>query len=229
MPDWFRALEAQLPDVDLHVGFSFTPGADKTGDLIFQKTEERRYPVSTLTFSGGAEGNTHDWTTADRVKTVADKRNDLLELARTVKPDYYLSLDSDVLVPVGGLRALIENIALDGFDAVCPRVWVWNAFYVAGKYQSGRLAFLGRRDYGVQAVDVVTSSACLMSPKVYEEKAIRYGVAVRGKDFGWAPGSEVNGWNASECVAWSKAAKSKSMKLAANCNLTFEHRMKNEA
>lgn len=229
--DWMNALvaEHEAGDIDLAVALCLTKGKDETESMIDRATQKVGFTITTIPFSGGTEGNSHDWSQVERVQTVADKRNLLIDLARTISPDYYLSLDSDVIVPRGGIKALIETLQFEGYDAACPRVWVWNAFYVAGKYQQGRLAFLGRRDYGVQAVDVVTSSACLMSPKVFKEKAIRYGVALRGKDFGWAPGHEVNGWNASECVAWSKAAKSKGMKLAANCNLTFEHRMKNEA
>jgi hypothetical protein len=57
---------------------------------------------------------------------------------------------------------------------------------------------------------------------------VRYGVSVLGTDYGWAPGHEINGWNASECIYWSKNAKSEGFKLAANCNLYFPHIMKKE-
>ena len=225
LPKWLDALAAETANVDLHVFFCMTQGKDKTGEIILQETTRGRFPVSTIPFEGGIEDHSRNWTDEERVKTIAAKRNKLLEAVASVPHDYFLMLDSDVIVSPGGVASLIDTIKFDGFDAVCPRVWVWNAFYVAGRYEKGRVALLPRRERGVHAVDVVTSSACMMVSRLSQDPAVRYGAAVRGRDFGWAPGHEVNGWNVSECIWWSKQAKAKTYRLGVNCNMTFDHRM----
>jgi len=227
LPRWFDALEAQKKDVDLSVLFCLTRGKDRTEDLIAQASG--RFSIDIYEFTGGGiEDHSRDWTDTERVATIAAKRNKLLEMASKMEADHFLMLDSDVLPSPGGIMTLIETLKYESFDAVCPRVWVWNSFYVAARYEKGRVAFLPRRESGIHKVDVVTSSACLMVKRLTEDNAVRYGVAVRGTDFGWAPGHEVNGWNASECIYWSKQAQAKAYRLGVNCNLTFEHRMSKE-
>jgi glycosyltransferase involved in cell wall biosynthesis len=226
LPRWLDSLAAQEADVDLQILFCLTDGKDRTAEMI--EGAKGRFQIAVEKFTGGIEDHSRDWTDEKRVGTIADKRNKLLDMARGLEFDYLLMLDSDVLPAPGGLKALIETIKYEGFAAVCPRVWVWNAFFVAAKYTAGRLAFFHRRERGIHKCDVVTSSACLMVERLAKDPAVHYGVAVRGKDFGWAPGHEVNGWTASECVFWSKRARSKEYALGVNCNLTFEHKMTKE-
>lgn len=228
LPKWLDALAAEAANVDLHVFFCLTQGKDKTGELIFDAIKKYPFPITVENFSGGIEDHSRDWTDPQRVQTIADKRNKLLDAIKPVKSDYFLMLDSDVLVAPGGITALIDTIKFENFDAVCPRVWVWNAFFVAATYEKGRVKFLPRRAIGILPVDVVTSSACLMVKRLADDNAVRYGVAMRGKDFGWFPGHEVNGWNASECIHWSKQAKAAAYRLGVNCNLSFEHKMGKE-
>jgi len=226
LPRWFDALEVQKKDVDLSLAFCVTQGKDATEDLIAKAAG--RFPIDAVKFIGGPEDHSRDWTDADKVGVIAAKRNKILEMVKASKADYFLMLDSDVIVPPGGIAALIDTIKFEHFDAVCPRVWVWNAFFVAATYEKGRVKFLPRRSFGMHPVDVVTSSACLMVKKLADDNAVRYGVAVRGTDFGWFPGHEVNGWNASECIYWSKQAKAATYRLGVNCSLTFEHKMEKE-
>jgi GT2 family glycosyltransferase len=44
------------------------------------------------------------------VDTIACKRNVLLDMAKAAQADYFLMLDSDVIVPPGGISALIDAI-----------------------------------------------------------------------------------------------------------------------
>lgn len=231
LPRWLDALEAQKADVDLSLFFCVTPGKDKTQDLIAEAKASGQFEIDAQVFiGGGPEDHSRDWTDAARVGVIASKRNKLLDAvkAANAKYDYLLMLDSDVIVPPGGIAKLIETAKFEKFDAVCPKVWVWSAFFVAMKYTSGRLSFFHRRERGIHPVDVVTSSACLMVERLASDGAVRYGVAERGKDFGWAPGHEINGWNASECIFWSKAAKAKNYRLGVNCGIVFDHKMVKE-
>jgi hypothetical protein len=227
LPRWLDALGAAKNYADISLLFCLTPGADNTEDLI--EKARNRFEIEVVKYTGGPEDHSRNWSSAKRVRVIAEKRNMLLDAAREKTFDYLLMLDSDVIAPEGGIFGLVENTRFDGFDAVCPRVWVWNAFYVAAKYRQGRLAFLPRRERGAQAVDLVTSSACLMIERLAKDGSVRYGVAERGKDYGWAPGHEVNGWDASECVYWSKQAKARNYRLGVNCSLTFHHQMSKEA
>jgi glycosyltransferase involved in cell wall biosynthesis len=229
LPKWLDALEAQKADVDLVIYFCLTQGTDATEDMI-QRAASRFNIRVFMHPKGDKEDHSRDWTDAERVRVIADKRNTLIaQFRQNPEGDYLLMLDSDVLVPPGGIMKMIETAKFDGFDAVCPKVWVWSAFYVAMKYTHGRLAFLPRRERGIHPVDVVTSSACLMVQRLAVDARVRYGVAERGKDFGWAPGHEINGWNASECVYWSKQAKAATYRLGVNCGVVFDHKMKEGA
>ena len=228
LPRWLDALAAQ-DDVDLGIGFCHTEGNDGTERIIAaEKLKDRFRYVDVYNFSGGTEDSTHGWTDLQKLDTIAAKRNRLLDMARHSDAEFYLSLDSDVIVPPGGLKALLDTLQTTNAHAVCPKVWIWDAFFVAGRYEKGKLAFLNRKTTGVHPVDIVTSGACLMKREVVNNTSVQYGVAVLGKDYGFAPGSEINGWHGSECIFWSRTAKAANFKLVANCNLSFKHHMKME-
>ncbi len=227
LPRWLDALAQQTAAAEIALAFCHTEGNDGTERIIAaEKLKSRFRYVDVYNFTGGVEGGKeHNWTDLDRLNTIAAKRNRLLDMARHSDAEFYLSLDSDVLVPDGGLQTLLDTIKTLGFDAVCPKVWIWDAFFVAAKYEKGKVAFLPRKITGVHPVDIVTSGACLMRRKVFENPSVQYGVSVLGTDHAFAPGSEINGWHGSECIAWSKSAKAAGFKLAANCNISFPHKM----
>ena len=232
LPKWLDALALQTNAADIALAFCHTEGNDGTERIIAaEKLRDRFRYVDVYSFKGGVEGGKeHNWTDLDRLNTIAAKRNRLLDMARHSEAEFYLSLDSDVLVPEGGLQALLDTIQTAPAHAVCPKVWIWDAFFVAAKYdKSGKVAFLPRKITGVHPVDIVTSGACLMKKEVFMNPSVQYGVAVLGADYAFAPGSEVNGWHGSECIHWSKTARAAGYKLAANCNVSFPHKMKEKA
>lgn len=227
LPRWLDALAAQ-DSAELALAFVLTPGEDGTEKLIeTEKLRPRFKYVDVYNFKGGKESVDRDWADTSRVATIAEKRNKVLEMAAHSECDYLLSLDSDVIVPPGGIAALLDTLKQE-YDAVCPKVWIWDALFVAARYEKGKVAFLNRKTTGIQPVDIVTSGACLMKREVFENTAVLYGVSVLDTDFGFAPGSEVNGWHGSECIFWSKNAREAGYKLAANCNLSFKHIMAKE-
>ena len=226
LPRWLDAL-ADQKDVEVALALCVTPNSDRTGEIVEQEATQARFRKAVVVpYLGNIpESDKRDWSQEDRVRVIAEKRNALLDYASHEEFDYLLMLDSDVFPPQDSLLRLIETLQFDSYDAVCPKVWIWEAFYVAAKYVQGRLKFLPRRETGIVPVDVVSSGACMMTKRLAQDRQIRYGVAVRGKDFGWAQDSEVNGWNYSECIWWSREAKKHTYRLGANCNLTFEHKM----
>lgn len=229
LPKWLDSLAQQTPHADIALSFCHTEGNDGTERIIAaEKLRDRFRYVDVYNWKGGTEGVTHDWTDLGKLNTIAAKRNKLLELARHSDAEFYLSLDSDVMVPDGGLKTLLDTLQVSAAHAVCPKVWIWDAFFVAGRYEKGKVSFLPRKITGIHPVDIVTSGACLMKREVFGNPAVQYGVSVLGTDYGFAPGSEINGWHGSECIFWSRTARAANFKLVANCNISFPHKMKNE-
>jgi hypothetical protein len=231
LPRWFDSL-AKQDGYDIIPALVYTKGTDDTVKIIEREKKRGRFKIIlTEEHTGGTEAEDHDWSSPERVKTVADKRNKLIDLAIGADPDYFLSLDSDCLVPEGGIRSLEEVLSMklkkgDPYSAVSPRVWIWDGAIACMTYEKGILTLVSRKSHGVSEVDVPSMSACLMTKKLLEDTAVRFGVFVEGEDFSWDPDRGVNGWSASEVFSWAAAAKKAAYRMALHANVTFAHEMK---
>jgi hypothetical protein len=176
---WFDALDDWRDHVDLHFRFVYTPGSDRTETILRNRAEN--YLI--FPYEDGDHSTERNWGKRSRLETLAYMRNFLITQVRLDEPDWYLSLDSDILVsPWSESQALFDTL----FDAVAPLVYlgpgdVSNAFM----YQKDHHRRIpdGRR-YGVdQKVDVI-AAAKLMKPKAYNGSF--YGYDKYGEDFYWA-------------------------------------------
>ena len=227
LPKWFSSLRKETANFKISLAFIRTPDEDGTLEMLERGCGDDAFELHEIaTYEGKGEDSTHDWTSEEKVRAVAEKRNLLLDLAASFDPDYFLSLDSDTYMSEGGLARLVEGLS-KGYDAISPKVLIWGSTLACMRYVKGLLTCVPRKGVGIQPVDVVTTSAVLMTKKLLMDKTVRYGVFVRGKDFDWHPGGlSVDGWDASEMFAWSAKAKGAGYKLALHYDLEFEHRMK---
>lgn len=128
---------------------------------------------------------TRNWANKNRLKTMVEVRNLLLSEVRNIGPDYFLSLDSDILLHPDTIDNLIETISVaDNIGVV------------------GGLTYLDQRDHritnianinprtralqrvkspGIHEVDVVMAIK-MMSPESYK---VDYQYDLRGEDIGW--------------------------------------------
>jgi cellulose synthase/poly-beta-1,6-N-acetylglucosamine synthase-like glycosyltransferase len=109
-------------------------------------------------------------------------RNHLLSRVREMSPDYFLSLDSDILIHQDLITNLYESA--QNFDAVGGKCYMTRKGRVAPSYGAfGRANIMRRPEAeGVFRVDVIMAIK-MMTPKAYN---VDYSFDVRGEDIGWS-------------------------------------------
>lgn len=188
LPDWFERLAKQeLPWEweGVEVVFNYGRSSDSTLEVI---EEAREWLPWTITVLEDPEDDHHggkrNWDMA-RYETMARLRNRLLEYVREQRPTYYMSLDTDILLPDGAIRTLIQDFEEDErhFDVVGPTLYMTKrstSFPNAMRLDSGRRY---REQYPVTRYVDVVFAAVLMAPSAYE--AVDYVAHRRGEDIGW--------------------------------------------
>ena len=198
---WFDALDDWRSHVDLQFHFVYTEGEDDTLDIIRKRAGNH----IVFPFDEGDHSKERNWGDKSRLETMADLRNALISQVNLTKPDFFLSLDSDILVaPWGQSKVLFETT----YDAVAPLVYlgpgdIGNSFHFQGDHNR---RIQKTRMYGVeQPVDVI-AAAKLMKPLAYRNSV--YGYDKYGEDFYWARGM-----------------KFANIRLAFNSSVIFKHVM----
>lgn len=131
----------------------------------------------------------------DRYQIMADLRNTMLRDVRLLQPDYFLSIDSDILIGKKVLKQLIEDVGSSDFDAVGGKTWlavgprqtgkdgrppVCHVVNYANLNSNGNL--LRRDQEGFFKVDVLMALK-LMTPSAYY---VDYEAHRQGEDIGWS-------------------------------------------
>jgi len=193
--------------VELDFVFAFTPGSDRTLDII-----QARAPMAHIILTEeGDHSVERNWGKRSRVETLADMRNALFGFVRSEGPAFYFSLDSDVLVaPWEDSQRLFEALKR-GFDAISPLAFlgkgdIANAFHWRGDHVT-RLD--SKKRYGVPQVADVLAAAILMSPAAYNRGS--YGYDMLGED-----------------IYWAKSVRNEPIKLGFDSSVVFRHVMSEE-
>lgn len=122
------------------------------------------------------------WT-IERYQGITKARNDLLSLVRLEKPDYFLSVDSDILLHPTALVCLLESIKHRNFDAVAGKAYLGahrNIVTYAMHHPNGGLRRIDQD--GVFPVEIIMALK-LMTPAAYN---IDYAFNRYGEDIGWS-------------------------------------------
>ena len=183
---WFDALEDWRDHADITFFFVYTDSLDETREVI----EDRAWKKIVFTFNDGNHSTKRNWGDRTRLETLAEMRNFLIAQVNLDSPDFFLSLDSDILVaPWEQSQALFDT----QYDAVAPLVYlgsgdISNAFNFHGDHHR---RITESRRYGTdQRVDVI-AAAKLMKPRAYQVS--EYGYDRYGEDFYWAREMRRNG------------------------------------
>ncbi len=179
---WFDHTEAALP-VDV------TPRYVFVGDPIIDnwtfKIINQRAPAATIVpvTEGNLGTGRRDWSNPQRIEHMVVLRNFMLAEVRALKPDLFLSLDSDILLHPNGISTLIDAIG-QGWDAVGGKCYLDPGISCPNYAMLGRNGNLRRTDAegGLFPVDVLMAVK-MMSPAAY---AINYRAAKSGEDEGWS-------------------------------------------
>jgi hypothetical protein len=107
LPEWFDAIYSQGVEVDIVALVS--PSEDGTEGLLRAEqitvVEDDRRVRSTLEIDG------HLWGSLDTYAYMAGLRNRLTDIAIEREADYFFSLDSDIILPEGSLKYLLDFAA----------------------------------------------------------------------------------------------------------------------
>lgn len=195
LQDWFEHLAAQedFPPDGLEIVFNYGPSNDNTLDLIQEEAQRGRFgAVRWLTDVHGGHVGPRMWN-LDRYATMVRLRNDLLGEVRRRGPDYYLSCDTDMLLPPHTLRTLFRNI--DGFNGIAPLAFMTdhgegfpNCMNIDN--QTRDLPSVTSQQYAVFGV-------VLMDRLLYTN--VDYEVHGMGEDLGWAKNAWANHMSLALC------------------------------
>ena len=188
LPQWFDHLAEWTQHVSVSFVFAYTPGNDDTLEIIREKTHKVDALWHYITVTDGTHSTERNWGSKDRLVTLAYLRNRLLTEVRDIEPDYYLSLDSDILVPPWEQSSLLFEGLLQ-FDAVAPLVHlgggdISNAFYQTARNHRRRVTRQQFYDTP-QPVDIICASK-LMAPRLFNDERVHYGYHGAGEDIYWS-------------------------------------------
>jgi hypothetical protein len=205
LPAWFYFIENQSYSLD-NIGFLFELGTDDQETYEVLLAWKRMHPEvkifdlevrDDLTHSAHEEG-TRRWD-HNKYHNMISMRNSLLDKVKEIKPDAYLSLDSDVLLTNPNTIELLLSHINSGADAVNPLMfmtpfdvrfpsvmsWIPNSGYEKAqrleKYPLGRYF----------KSDVIMA-AKMMSSDVYMNS--RYEFHPQGEDLGWSKSCAEKGY-----------------------------------
>lgn len=205
LPLWIKSIRAQNINFK-DVGFIFEVSPDDQATVSM--LEEWK---SSDTGVGSIEINTRDdiahfahkdngrqWTLS-KYENMVSLRNSILQRVREISPEYYFSLDSDILLVNPSTIRLLTSHIDDGADAVNPLMFMtpMGTDYpsvMSWKTEEPNRAYReSSYPLGTYFKSDVIMAAKVMSRKVYEN--IDYTVHRQGEDVGWSLSCREAGYN----------------------------------
>lgn len=205
LPYWIRAIKSQsLNFKDVGFVFEVSPDDVETISLLEQWKDldnsisflEIRERNDIAHFSH--QDNGRQWTLS-KYENMVSLRNSLLDRVREISPDYYFSLDSDIIISNPNTVRLLTAHIQDGADAVSPLMYmtpIGDSFPSVMSWRSDSPNRAYRDDsYPIGSyfkADVIMA-AKVMSKKVYEN--VDYSVHRQGEDIAWSLGCRDMGYS----------------------------------
>lgn len=180
LPHWFDHLAAQDVDVrELLILLNYGPGTDDTLEVIEAERARGRFAGVEVLHDEETDHSAERLWSPARYVTMTRLRNALLGRVRQLGPQWYLSCDTDMLLPANAISTLTwECGRFAGIGPVAqmaPRGSCVNAFGADGQ----RI----RTPVGIEGVYAVFGVK-LMRPDLYQ--GIDYQPHPQGEDIGWA-------------------------------------------
>lgn len=183
LDDWNQHVLSAVYALDEEVDLSYCfVASDKDIETIEKLVDFDTF--SDILISSEEDREDRRMWSQDRYETMVHLRNSLLERVRFLKPDYFLSLDSDILLAPDAIKS--------AFDAMTDDVWaVGMRTYMTERSTThpsmGIWVDSGvRRYYRVDSRDItrcdIIMAAKLMRPEAYR---VDYKVHPYGEDLGW--------------------------------------------
>lgn len=201
LPHYFEALRAQ--GMDLEFLFNLGPGEDTTEQVLAREQTQGGWARFEILLDDFGDHHAKRLWYMKRYETMVRLRNDLLKRVRELEPDYYLSLDTDILLPPGAIRTLVQELERVGADGISPLLYMTDS---GTRYPNAMRLDRTERvlptDNTTQTVPVAFA-AKLMTPALYRE--VDYAAHPSGEDLGWGVAAAQAGFT----LAWAPQVKAK--------------------
>jgi hypothetical protein len=205
LPDWIKCILSQSIDIS-KIGFIFecSENDKKTIEILEAwKKYDSRIPYFNIKIRTDIphyehEENKRSWTIS-KYENMVSLRNSILETVREVSPDYYMSLDSDILMVNNSTLELLIAHVMQGADAVSPLMYmtpVGTRYPSVMTWRESDPSMAYRElnyDIGSYFRADVIMAAKMMSKKVYNN--VDYSVHRQGEDVGWSLSCRDKGFN----------------------------------
>lgn len=193
---WIRCLISQSVSLS-NIGFIFEVSPDdvETIEILeLWKTIQKEIPYFNIKVRDDIPHFEHDensrqWTVS-KYSNMVSLRNSLLAQVREIEPDYYFSLDSDILLENQNTIELLIAHIKQGADAVSPLMFMTPIYdmypsVMTWKPTASEQAYREERyPLGTYFKADVIMAAKMMSKNVYNN--IDYMVHPQGEDVGWS-------------------------------------------
>lgn len=191
LTEWFYHVDKAVAALDAEIEFAFVCGTsvDRTRGLLDLELALRPNGHYVVDYEEHPYHGYQRFWDLTRYHHMTDVRNVLLQAVRAIKPDYFLSLDSDILLHKDAISNLLESI--EGYPAVGGKLYMTPAPDCIPSFANiGPNNNLRRDDAeGVMEVDVIMAMK-LMRPEAYH---IDYRPDFQGEDIGWSKACRESG------------------------------------
>lgn len=178
---WFDHVEEACWNAGVEPQYVFV------GDTYWDKSFhviERRATNALLEYAPNMKGDDRRTWNQDRYAAMVQLRNQLLGVVRDLDPDFFLSLDSDILLHPDVLALLLDHMEHDDYDAIGARCYMT---------ETGRNCPSWARLSSQNALQRYDSEGyfqaqIIMAIKLMRRSAYRidYELHIQGEDIGWS-------------------------------------------
>jgi hypothetical protein len=215
-PIWAAAVERQsLSLADVGFVFVASENDEKTISLLNKwKSANKQIPVFDIVYKDDTPhhehgANSRQWTMS-KYHNMVSLRNTLLDNVRKYEPEYFFSLDSDIIIQNSSTLELLISHIKDGADAVSPLMYM-TPFCTDFPSVMSWLDEPGKKAKRLQNYPIGTyfksdiiMAAKMMSKDVYQN--VDYVFHSQGEDLGWSGNAIKNGYSNLFCASYLYAA-----------------------
>jgi hypothetical protein len=187
MPRWFTHAELAAEMAGVKTEYVFVGAEDDPTHKVIKDSCPTTFTYVDSQERPEVERN-HYWG-PPAYRHMAEMRNFLLAAARQTEPDYFLSLDSDILLHEDALHNMLQTIQ-SGWDAVGGKTWMTESLDACSYITFINSHGMVRPDVSdVIPADVIMAIK-LLSPVAL---AVNYAFDVDGEDVGWSRNATARG------------------------------------
>ena len=193
---WIKCIKSQSLSTD-HIGFIFETSSDdeKTLNILDAwRKYDKTIPHFEIIIRDDIshfqhENNGRQWTIS-KYENMVKLRNHILDRVSEIEPDYYFSLDSDILLENPNTIELLIAHNKQGADAVSPLMFmtpIGKQFPSVMTWREDIPEKAYRKEFyplGTYFQSDVIMAAKMMNEQIYQN--VRYSIHEQGEDVGWS-------------------------------------------